>query len=189
MKKIFPRIVDTRKRKLRISRSLYFYTRWPESRAQPNCVLHVRITRNDRPGWLPLTGRAPARFYAFHPPNYAGQCGGRGGVLRFLHDLSTFRSNERTNEPGPCPPLVRRFVGEGEIERNETEVEKCCVFRIRNYGFCCVFIENRWVIDRLIGILRIDPRVRLTFSLVSLVILDFLINNISSVGIDRRTIS
>jgi len=53
----------------------YMYTRVYEcARYQP--VLHVRITRNDRPGRFPLTLGAPAflrRLPSFKwPPNYTG---------------------------------------------------------------------------------------------------------------------
>lgn len=67
----------------------YMYTRMYEcARYQP--VLHVRITRNDRPGRSPLTLRAPAFLQrspsSKQPPNYILEHRGRGGT-----DVSSFK--------------------------------------------------------------------------------------------------
>lgn len=62
-------------------------------------VLHVRITRNDRPGWLPLTVEHP-RFYAFHRTAYliTRDNVGKGGVVRTC--VRAFPS------PPPISPLL-----------------------------------------------------------------------------------
>lgn len=121
-----PMILSSMKKILKAQnrRVIEFYapfisTRGGQSWLKP-VISRARITRNDRPGWLPLTGRAPARFYAFHLPNYVGQCGGRGGV--FIVSFTISPLFDRTNERGPCPPpLVRSFVGrETLIQRDRT---------------------------------------------------------------------
>lgn len=167
-----PMILSSMKKILKAQnrRVIEFYapfisTRGGQSWLKP-VISRARITRNDRPGWLPLTGRAPARFYAFHLPNYVGQCGGRGGV--FIVSFTISPLFDRTNERGPCPPLSwDRSLG-GRRRFNETEHWEMLRF------------SNVWIPLRVyresVGnwsdILRIDLRARLTFFLVSLVILD-----------------
>lgn len=59
------------------------------------CILHVRITRNDRPGWLPLTVEHP-RFYAFHRTAYlitwdnVGKGGGPSYVRAYVRACVSF---------------------------------------------------------------------------------------------------
>lgn len=76
-------------------------------------VLHVRITRNDRPGWLPLTVEHP-RFYAFHRTAYlitrdnVGKGWGRTYVRACVSftaaDFSAFIERMRA----PSPPIRAR---------------------------------------------------------------------------------
>lgn len=81
------------------------------------CILHVRITRNDRPGWLPLTVRAPAflRLPSNGLPNYTGQCGQGGGVPRAYVSFTDFSAFiERTRASPPIQIVPRRDVDSTE---------------------------------------------------------------------------
>lgn len=80
-------------------------------------ILHVRITRNDRPGWLPLTVRAPAflRLPSNGLPNYTGQCGQGGGVPRAYVSFTDFSAFiERTRASPPIQIVPRRDVDSTE---------------------------------------------------------------------------